>query len=225
MTAPTLLLVAHGTRDPRGVAEARRLAAAVDIRGGAVRLAFADVLRPTISEVLREIDGPVVLVPAFFAAGFHVHSDVPNEVSASGHLAVHVTPALGPDAVLAAVQRCRLEEAGWQHGDTVVLAAVGSTDPRALADVAVAAELLSAELGSSVECGYLVSAQPRVPELLDRLRSDGARRVVISPYMLAPGLFHTRLSEVGADVVAEPLGVHPRLVELVEQRYAAGAAR
>jgi sirohydrochlorin ferrochelatase len=222
VSTPVLLLVAHGTRDPRGVTEARRLAAALGDRGVPVRLAFADVLGPTVSEALREIDGPAVLVPAFFAAGFHVRTDVPAEVAASGHLQVSVTPALGPDLALASVQHVRLQEAGWQPGDAVVLAAVGSSEARALADVRVAAELLSGVLDAPVDVAYAVSAEPRVGEVVARLRADGASRVVISPYMLAPGLFHTRLSEAGADVVAAALGVHPLLVDLGLQRYRVG---
>lgn len=219
MSARALVLVAHGTRDPRGVQTVQALAAAVRAHGVAVRVAFVDVLGPTVSEVLAAVSGPVVLVPAFLAAGYHVRTDVPGEVSVSGHGAVQVTPALGPDPVLAAVQHARLLEAGWQHDEAVVLTAVGSADSRARDDVAQAARLLSDELGVAVRHGYAVAAEPTVAAVVAEMRVAGARRVVISPYLLAPGLFHTKLADAGADAVAAPLGVHPLVVELVVARY------
>lgn len=224
MNETELVLVAHGTRDPRGVATVHELAAALRVRGAAVHVAFVDVLGPTVAEVLAKVAAPVVLVPAFLAAGYHVRADVPGQIRDSGRQDVRVTPALGPDAVLAAVQRARLAEAGWQRGDAVVLAAVGSADPRALDDVAEAAVLLSEVLDAPVRHGYAVAAQPSVEEVVARVREEGARRVCIAPYLLAPGLFHTKLADAGADAVAAPLGVHPVLVELVLQRYRAALA-
>ena len=223
MSEPDLVLVAHGTREPRGVATVRQLAAAVRAHGVVVHLAFVDVLGPTVAEVLTTVAGPVVLVPAFLAAGYHVRSDVPAEVRASGHPAVHVSAALGPDPALAAVQRVRLLEAGWRPGDAVVLAAVGSGDPLARDDVHTAAELLSEELGVPLRHGYAVAAEPTVRQAVSQLRTEAARRVVISPYLLAPGLFHAQLGDAGADAVAAPMGVHPAVVELVLQRYRRGS--
>jgi len=63
-----------------------------------------------------------------------------------------------------------------------------------------------------------------VEEVVARVREEGARRVCIAPYLLAPGLFHTKLADAGADAVADPLGVHPLVVELVLQRYGAALA-
>ena len=219
MSAPVLLLVAHGTRKPRGVATVHELADAVRAKGVTVHVAFADVLGPTVAEVLMVVEGPVVLVPAFLACGYHVRTDLPGEVRVSGHPAVRMARALGPDAVLAAVQHSRLREAGWRRGDGVVLSAVGSADSHALADVETAAKLLSAELGAPVAVGFGVMASPTVPEAVTQSRSRNAGRVLVSPYLLAPGLFHRRLAAAGADEVAAPMGVHPLVVELVLQRY------
>lgn len=214
-----LVLVAHGTRNPRGVQVIGALAEAVSERVGRTRVAFVDVLGPSPSEVLRDMDSPAVVVPAFLAAGYHVRVDVPREVVGSGHPDVTVTPALGPSPALAQVQFDRLRAAGWRRGDDVVLVAAGSSDPRALADVRTAATLLADRVGRPVEIGYVATAAPRVPEVVARIRARGARRVLLAPYLLAPGLFHDRLGEVGADGVADPLGVHPELVDLVVRRY------
>ncbi|OLL16624.1 MULTISPECIES: sirohydrochlorin chelatase [unclassified Rhodococcus (in: high G+C Gram-positive bacteria)] len=223
MIDPALLLVAHGTRNPRGVEMIASLADAVSRDVGATRVAFVDVLGPSPAEVLRDSGRPTVLVPAFLASGYHVHADVPREVADSGHPAVAVTRALGPDPVLARVLLHRLSAAGWKPGDAVVLAAAGSSDPRALGDVRRAADMLSALARVAVRVGYVATGAPRVPEVVAGLRAAGARRVFVASYLLADGLFHARLADAGADGVAAPLGVHDSIVRLVAERYRSAA--
>ncbi|EME51597.1 MULTISPECIES: sirohydrochlorin chelatase [Rhodococcus] len=224
MTDPALLLVAHGTRNPRGVETIAAVADAVSREVGTTRVAFVDVLGPSPAEVLRGSRRPTVLVPAFLASGYHVHADVPREVAESGHPAVAVTRALGPDPVLARVQLQRLAAAGWRPGDAVVLAAAGSSDPRARRDVRRAAEMVSSLAGVAVRVGYVATGAPRVPDVVAELRAAGARRVFVASYLLADGLFHARLADAGADGVAAPLGVHEAVVRLVAQRYRSAAA-
>ncbi|MGX1807654.1 sirohydrochlorin chelatase [Nocardia sp. NPDC055321] len=242
MTAPALVLVAHGTRSTRGVQMIAALAEAVALELGAqasgaafgaasapareslVRTAFVDVLGPSPAEVLGDLGSvPAVVVPAFLASGYHVYQDVPREVAASEHDAVAVTPAMGPDPALAAVMRMRLRAAGWRPGDAVVLAAAGSSDARARQDVRRAAGLLAEQIGAPVRLAYIATGEPRVPEVVAELRAAGARRVFIASYLLAHGLFHERLHQAGADGVAEPIGVHPAIVRLLIDRYLAGA--
>jgi sirohydrochlorin ferrochelatase len=197
----TLVLVAHGTRDPAGTATICALADLVREGVPDVRVAFADVRQPDVTTVLREVDGPAaVVVPAFLAAGYHVLVDIPAQVRAAGVPAV-ITPHLGVDLV--AVARQRLVEAGWRPGQRVVLAASGSSDPRARAEVRMAARRLGAE---------------RVGFVTDPLAVD--RDVAVASWFLAPGVFHRRARECGARVVAEPLGVHPAIAQLITLRYA-----
>lgn len=203
----TLVLVAHGTRDPAGVALAHRLAGALG-----ARLAFVDVLGPSVREVLAEAPGPVTVVPAFLAAGYHVRVDVPREVAASGRGDVTVTEALGPHSAVVKAVKARLGEAGWRRGDEVLLAAAGSSDPRAVADVNVAADRLSVLVGHRVRVAYLATGTPRLSELVDQLRTAGQRRVAVGCWLLAPGRFHRAATDCGADVVTEPLGTHPAVL-------------
>jgi sirohydrochlorin ferrochelatase len=201
-----LVLVAHGTRNPHGVALIAELAEAVAQSTGPARVAFVDVLGPSPAEALRSVAGPAVVVPAFLASGYHVRTDVPREVADSGHRAVAVSRALGPDPLLAHALRERLVEAG-------------SSDTRALRDVQRAAVMLAGLVGTRVEIGYVATAQPKVDEVVARVRAQRGGRVFIASYLLAPGLFHTRLHLAGADGVAEPIGVHAALVRLVADRY------
>jgi sirohydrochlorin ferrochelatase len=214
-----LILVAHGTRNPQGLATITEIAAAVAEHVGAVRTAFVDVLGPNPREVLADSSTPAIVVPAFLASGYHVNTDLPARVAESGHTAVTITPALGPDPVLAAIMHGRLLEVGWAPGDPVVMAAAGSSDPAARAELVQAAELL-AELVGEVHLGFVATGAPRVADLIGHIKGAG-RRVFIASYLLAPGVFHTKLGQCGAHAVTEPLGAHADLVALLAHRFTA----
>ncbi|WP_424184425.1 sirohydrochlorin chelatase [Actinokineospora sp. G85] len=220
----TLVLVAHGTRAPGGAETVQAIADQVRdlLPEVPVKVAFADVRAPDVTTVLRATRGPAVVVPAFLASGYHVRTDVPAQVEAAGANAT-VTAALGPAPALVLAMHERLVEAGWRAGDQVVLAAAGSSDPRALADVRRAAVLLGARTGSAVRIGYAATATPTVAEVVDSLRArwprDSAPRVAVASWLLAPGLFHRAVAATGAPVIAQPLGDHPRVAHLVARRY------
>jgi sirohydrochlorin ferrochelatase len=219
----TPVLVAHGTRSPAGVRTIGELAAAVSARIGPVRTAFVDVLGPNPAEVLAGAAGSATVVPAFLASGYHVHTDLPARIAESGHRRTAVTVALGPDPVLAGVMHARLVEVGWQPGDAVVMAAAGSSDPVARRELFRAATMLAARVGE-VHLGCVATGAPRVCDIVRVLRVAGRRRIFIASYLLAPGLFHTRLHEYGATAVTAPLGVHPDIVELLVDRFVGVAA-
>jgi len=216
----SLVLVAHGTRKQQGVAMIGDLAEQVSATlGQTVHVSFVDVLGPTPSEVLAQMDGPAIVVPAFLSRGYHVTSDIPTHVDASGHPDVTVTEALGPGPQLVRVLADRLIESGWRQDDSVVLAAAGTSDPGAQRDLHMMATGLSAITSSRVELAFAATGTPRVHEAVESLRQRGARRVVVASYLLSEGLFQDRLRDSGADVVTEPLGTHPGLVRLIANRF------
>lgn len=214
-----LVAVAHGTRDPEGPVVLGDLLDRVRERlpGVDVRLAYVDVIGPALEEVLAEVGRPAVVVPMFLASGYHVRVDVPRAVEAARSAAL-VTPALGPDEAVVAAVAERLRQAG-PLPDAVVMAAAGSSDAEALAEVEVAAGALSASIGREVVAGYVTTASPSVDEAVASLRAAGHRRVAVASYLLAPGLFQRRLAAVGADVVAPPIGAHEQVVSLIVGRY------
>jgi sirohydrochlorin ferrochelatase len=215
------ILVAHGTRKAGGVAMIGDLADRVSAElGVAVRTAFVDVLGPTPSDVLRTLGArPAVLVPAFLAGGYHVRTDIPAHVAASGHPGVVVTDPLGPSPQLVRVLTDRLVESSWRPMDSVVLAAAGTSDPAALRDLRITAAMLSTAIGGRVELAYAATGEPRVADAVTDLRARGAHRVVVASYLLADGLFQDRLRDSGADVVTEPLGTHIGVARLIAGRF------
>jgi sirohydrochlorin ferrochelatase len=62
---------------------------------------------------------------------------------------------------------------------------------------------------------------------VERLRQSGAGRVGVAPYVLAPGRFSRRLTDLavaaGATTVAPVLGGNRLLTDLVLRRYRQGA--
>lgn len=218
MNPPPLLLVAHGTRDPAGPVVVENLADALAERAGVpVRTSYVDVTGPTVAEALAELDGPVVVLPAFLAAGYHVRADLPAQLAAAGRTGdVAVCDPIGPDPALASAMRDRLVAAGWRPGAEVVFSAAGSSDERALADVRTAAGLLGRSCGQWLRPSYVTTAAPRTEQLCAE-----PSPAFIAPYLLAPGLFHRRLAELPVRAVAEPIGAHPRVIELALRRYRA----
>jgi sirohydrochlorin ferrochelatase len=225
VTTP-LVLVAHGSRDEAAHTCIGSLTDAVRgaLPGVPVHLGYVDVRGPTVADAVTGLNGAVV-VPAFLATGYHVRTDLPAQLAAggAGPERFRVTPALGPDPLLARAARERLTEAGWRYGDAVVLAAAGSSDLAALAEVRVAGRMLAAEVGRKVRVGFVAAGAPRVDALVAGLRAAGERRIAVASWLLAPGIFHTRLASAGADVVAGPLGAHPDVVAAVVARYRAAA--
>ena len=89
----SLILAAHGTRRADGVAMIGDIAAQVSsLVDRRVQVAFVDVLGPTPSESLtslaweaKGVVDPAIVVPAFLSRGYHVRTDLPAHVAASGH--------------------------------------------------------------------------------------------------------------------------------------------
>ncbi|MDI3313348.1 MAG: sirohydrochlorin chelatase [Mycobacterium sp.] len=222
------LLVVHGTRHAGGVAMLAQLADRVSaLVKRTVQVAFVDVLGPTPGEVLSSAAAngePAVVLPAFLSRGYHVRADLPAHIAASGHPDVRVTPALGPSPQIVRIIGAQLVKSGWRQGDSVILAAAGTSDRVARADLCATATRLSAVTRSRVELAF-AAGEPRVPEAVTRARRAGARRVVVASYLLADGLFQDRLRTCGADVVTDPVGTNPGLVRLAATRFARARRR
>jgi sirohydrochlorin ferrochelatase len=209
-----LLAVAHGTRSPVGQAQMRALVGRVARRRPdlAVRLAYADVQAPPVGQALRRPGRPAVVVPLLLASGYHVRVDLPAAVAGTGSV---LSAPLGPDDVLVELLAGQVAAAG--QADAVVLAAAGSSDPGACAQVAAVARCV----GPRVAVGFAATATPRVGDVVARLRAEGAGRVVVAAYLLAEGHFFDGLRHCGADAVTAPLATLPGMAELVLRRYRA----
>jgi sirohydrochlorin ferrochelatase len=224
---PALVAVSHGTRDPAGPEVIEYLLDDVRARlpGVEVITAWVELVAPTVDEVMSQMTRPAVGVPLLLSTGHHVESDIPA-AAALCVAPVHIAGPLGPDRHLARAMTARLRESGARWGDAVVLVAAGSTDPAGLADVERAAELLRSEWGPWVAHACLSGAGPDLPAAAEHLRQSGARKVCVAPYLLAPGRFSLRVTDLaaaaGATTVAPVLGAHRLLTDMVLHRYRQG---
>lgn len=229
MSPPTLIGVAHGSRDPAAGHTVRALLAEVSRRrpGLDVRSAFLDHGRPTVDEVVAVVTGPAVAVPLLLTAAFHTGVDLPARLAGAGG-AVQQADALGPHPLLQRALTRRLAEAGVRAGDpgtAVVLAAAGSTSQAATRVVeGLAGEWATAGWWAVVPA-FVSAASPTPADAVAALRARGAPRVAVAAYLLSPGRFADALHACGADVVGAPLGPAPEVADVVLHRYDVAAAQ
>lgn len=233
---PALLVVAHGSRDPRAAATVEALAARLRARrtGVEVAVAYLQHARPAIREALSTAyergHGEVVVVPLLLTAAYHSKIDLPRQLAdarsaGSGpplDAAVRLAPVLGPDSALLAALERGIQQAGVWPCDSrwgLVVAAAGSTDPGPVAAVISVADQLRRRGWGAVATGFAASAEPGVPEAVAQLRAAGVSRVAIASYLLTPGRFSEVLRSSGADVVSAPLADTPEVAGLVLRRY------
>lgn len=247
-SAPPLVAVAHGSRDPRSASTVAALVEVVRrLRPGLdVRLAYLERSAPRLPEVLAGLrdDGHprAVVVPLLLGCAYHAGVDLPAAVSRARRqhpeLELRVAAVLGPDPRLAALALRRLAEAGAAvdgpcparagpggTGLGVVLAGAGSSDLGANAAVAgVAARWAAHRRWVGAVAAFAAAAEPTVPAAVIRLRAAGASRVAVASWFLAPGLLPDRVhaAALAADpaaVLADPLGADPAVAEVLLDRY------
>ena len=112
----------------------------------------------------------------------------------------------------------------------IVLVDHGSRSAQANAQLeAVAALVRERAAGRIVRVGHMELAHPSIAEAIDACVAEGATEITVHPYLLAPGRHATqdipRLAREAAERhegvsirVSPPLGVHPKLAEVVLER-------
>ena len=214
--ATTLVTVAHGTRKGGGNEVARQLTeAAADRLGVPATATYVELSEPLFADVMTAADRPAVVVPLLLSTGFHMRSDLPEQ-TALASVPVVLGRQLGPDPLLAQAQVARLVEAGARRGQRVVLVAAGSSDEAATCDQMCAVAHLARAWDGPVELATLSGHGVRPAEVI---RPGDA----VSPYLLSPGFFHDRLRREApaGSVVADVMGAHRSVVDLVVERYRA----
>jgi len=220
----TLVACSHGTDSPEGQRAVEHLVDLVRQLLPETRVvqAFVDVQEPTLLDVVeqeRSLDD-VVVVPLLLSVGFHTAVDIADAVRP--HDNVRQGEPLGTHPLIAEVLADRLHATvadTWLPGDHIVLAAAGSSNPAAVADVTAAAAHLGRLVPVPITIGYASAIDPRIGDAVASARRDGAARVVAASHVLAPGYFAGLVRRSGADLVSDPLGVDVRIAEVVVDRF------
>ncbi|GIH12773.1 sirohydrochlorin chelatase [Rugosimonospora africana] len=206
-----------------------------------VSAAFLDFATPRLPDVLASAAGrgesAAIVVPLLLTAAYHGRVDVPAEIerarAAGAPVDVGLATVLGPvdgpvldrhvlDLMTSALIR-RLDQTGALAGsDGILLAGAGSREDAALRTVDLVADALGTALRRPCRAGYASGGGLGVAEAMAALHADGARRIAVGSYFLAPGLLHDRViaqaRDAGALAVAGPLGAAPEIVRLVLAR-------
>ncbi len=233
-----LLLMAHGSRDPRSAAMIEQLTCRVAVArpGSPVAAAYLEHLGPRPVVVARSLLAggarTVVVVPLLLTSAHHSRVDVPAaldemRVTLPGARMV-AGQVLGPDDRLLDA----LDEA-WPDGlsgvDGVVLAAAGTRDGPALASMSDVARRYGERHGVPCLPGYAAGAGPDVSTAVRDLRCLGAQRIAVASYFLAPGRLHDRVSaeayRSGALAVSTPFGATRSVAMLTLARYDGAGSR
>lgn len=237
LPAPPLLVIAHGSRDPRHAATVHALTrrAAAARPGLRVDTAFLDFNAPSVPQAVSRLaaDGvrDAVALPLLLTRAFHAKTDIPavlrESTAALPSLRMRTADVLGPSPLLTAALERRLSEAGLRPGDRpstgVVLACAGSTDPEASAVIAAIAREWRHTGWCAVRPAFASASLPRTEDAVGALRAEGVRRIAVAPYVIAPGFLPDRIARgarlAGADLLAPVLGAAAELAALLLRRY------
>ena len=238
-----LLLITHGSRDPRYAASFEALCARLRRDGHRARVGHLGLCGPDpagaaallAADLAADGVAPgrerVAAVPMFLGHGYHVTQDVPAAVCTARAVLVSraslvAAAPLGPDPLLSEALDSRLRALGVWPGDpdvAVLLASAGSSDPGVRAGMAGLARQWARCGWHGVTAVYAAGAGPDAAEALAAARAAGAQCTVVAGYFLAPGRLADRvaLAAAGAPMSAPfltPADADPALVRLVLRR-------
>jgi sirohydrochlorin cobaltochelatase len=238
-----LLIVGHGSRDPRGAREFHELVGLVRRRNPSLMVegGFIELSRPPISECVDRLaeEGArhVAAVPLMLLSAGHAKDDIPatlvREKMNHPGMNFRYGRALGirPELLDLMDERVSAVVSEREKEDTVVLiVGRGSSDPDANSDLAKIARLFyEGRPYPAVESAYVSMTPPDVGTALDRCRKLGAKRIVVFSYFLFTGVLEERIRQqvegftsANRDVdvrYAGYFGADRRVADLLVERY------
>jgi sirohydrochlorin ferrochelatase len=241
MTAPALVALAHGSRDPRSAETIQALVGEVRAMRPDLRIepAFLELSRPAfptvVDRLVRAGYDEIVVVPLLLTEAYHAKVDVPSAIAAATakhqDLRIRATNILGLETVFLEVLdrrlRAALQQARVRELDALVLAAAGSSDPLANQAVARLARLWGTRHHLPTLAAYASATPPATGEAVRQFRSEGRRHIAVGSMFLAPGTLPDRAAELaleaGAVAVSAPLGADTEVARTILARYAVGA--
>lgn len=224
---PAIVLLAHGSPDPRHAQGVERLAATVRglVPRRPVLTAYLDHHPPSPADAAAQIDGDASVVPVLLTPAYHARVDVPAAVAQMGQIAggaVRAADPLGPDPLLLLAALELLEEAGIapSPGTAVVLYAAGSSDSAAVRSVVETLE-------SHPVAGWgpwtvaALDGGASLGDAMAQLPAGVAETVAVS-FMVAEGVLRDRMAaacdQAGIRMVEGALGQTRAVAELVIRR-------
>ena len=227
MTDRDIVLLAHGSPDPRHRAGVEALADHVRAMAShrAVHTAYLDHHPPAPADVARALGPEAVVVPVLLTPAYHARVDVPEAArtlaSLSGSSVVAADP-LGPHPLLLAAVEELLAAAGHQPSQhtAVVLYAAGSSDSGAVVSVVRTVEDYPPQGWGPWVVAALDGGAPL--QQARRALPKAVEQSVAAAFMVAEGVLRDRMAqaclEAGIELVPGALGSTHAVARLALER-------
>ena len=228
----SIVIAAHGSRDPRAIEEVEALVALMRARSPerTITHGYLEFARPTLDEGVRSAiqagARPIVMLPALLFAATHAKNDMPGELAVLKReypaVEFHFGAPVDLHPAFLRLAQQRITEAEARSGRVLkraeaclVVVGRGTSDPDANSEVCKLARMLHEGLGfgQSYVC-YAGTAEPGIREGLRSAARLGCARIVVFPYFLFDGLLVKRIY-AAADELAER---HPG-IEVLKAGY------
>jgi len=241
MGRTAIVLLGHGSREPASNLEFEALVARVQARQPEfdVSHAYVELAAPALADALSQVASDharVVVVPCFLFAAGHAKNDIPLALAmarakfpavifeAARVLGVH--PAL---AALAFERAAAASDLSDPKRTALVVVGRGASDPDANGDFYKLVRLIGEGRGLGwVVPTFIGITGPLFEESLELVARARPERIVVAPYLLFGGRLVGRLGEQLrafnqrypwiATGLADHLGIHPSLLEVIEER-------
>ena len=241
MTAPALVVVAHGSSDPTVVQVAHELRKGLQALRPAmsIHVAFLDQCPPSGSQVVTQLARQdvreIVFVPLHLTNAVDTDPQVDGLLcrSRQNHPDIRFTASrpIGPEISLLTVldQRMRhaLSHARCLELDGLVMSAENAGDVRGAALLARRARQWSTHHRLPCLTAVADESGPSVAQAIMGLRAQGRRHIAVGSFFLSPDDAYHAQSDLayryGAVSVSDPIGAAHEVLDLVLARYAFAA--
>jgi sirohydrochlorin ferrochelatase len=226
-TAPDIVLLAHGSPDPRHAQGVETLAKHVRTLAPrrTVHTAYLDHHAPSPKQTAALLGSRAVVVPVLLTPAYHATVDVPaavDDLAAASGAQVALADSLGPHRLLLDAVEELLAAEGVAPSPTtaVLLYAAGSSDSRAVATVA-------RTIADHPRAGWgpwgvaALDGGSTVDQVLRTLPDEVDRTVAVS-FMVAEGVLRDRMAQhcgrAGVTMVPGALAQTSAVAQLVLER-------
>ncbi|MDR1237388.1 MAG: hypothetical protein LBK28_04015, partial [Propionibacteriaceae bacterium] len=241
MSAPALVILSRGSKDPRVAQVAHGLRQGLQaLRPGMpIRGAFLESNPPSAPQIVNSLveqgEHEIVFVPLDLNNAVDTHPDVDSLVRRAQATFPKVrfiaSRPIGPEGCLLTVldsrMRAALSTARCLELDGLVLSSETFGDVRGSALFARRARQWSAHHHLPCQAAVSDESGPSVAQAIVNLRSQGRRHIAVGSYFLSADQSYQTQSELayhyGAVSVSEPIGPAREVLDLILARYAFAA--
>ncbi len=241
MTAPALVLLAHGHSDPQiaEITHAMRNELMARCPELVVRAAYLGGSGPSPVQVAAKLarlgTEEVVFVPLEVGCAYRASGTAREAIyrvaAAHPDLRVQLARPIGPEPVLLTMLDRALRQALSDHHvtelDGLVLSTAGTEDVRSRALLARRTRQWGMHHKLACVTAYVDETGPSVEEAIQTLWNQGRRHVAVGSWFLSTSDLWARQAEsaltAGAIAVSRPMTAGPEVAELAMHRYVVGA--